>query len=223
MLVYRIRNFLREKRLLKRQKYYQKRIPNSPDDITIISSNCLGGIIYHDLSKQFLSPTINLTFESKDFLRFCEHLDSLPLSTLVEDTNNNHPYPVGLLSMPCLVNPIRIHFVHYSTFEDAKKTFEKRSKRINPNKTILLFSILDLDFSLISRFEKIPSYKKLCIYKNNIDSCVLPNRADCKFIQIMGKIPANKDMLSFKTILGRKMYLDDVDFDYHSFLFQNNN
>lgn len=31
-------------------------------DITIISANCVGGVIYHDLGLAFNSPTINLFF-----------------------------------------------------------------------------------------------------------------------------------------------------------------
>ena len=222
MNAYKIKNYFREKRLLKRQKYYQKRILNPPDDITLISSNCLGGIIYHDLGKQFLSPTINLTFDENDYLCFCENLKSLPSSTLTEDLNNNHPYPVGLLSVPGLNNPLRIYFVHYQTFEEAKRSFERRSKRINTDKILLLFSVLDLDFASANRFAKIHSYKKLCFYKTNVDNCFLPNRSDCKFIRIRGKIPKNKDMLSFKNILGRKMFIDDTPFDYHAYLFKNN-
>ena len=37
-------------------------------EFTIISSNCIGGVIYSDLHRKFLSPTINLFFSAKDFL-----------------------------------------------------------------------------------------------------------------------------------------------------------
>lgn len=32
------------------------------DDVTIISTNCTGGILYHDLGLEFKSPTVNLFF-----------------------------------------------------------------------------------------------------------------------------------------------------------------
>jgi len=44
-------------------------------DITIISNNCTGGFVYHDLGLRFNSPTINLSFASdKDFFSFAENL-----------------------------------------------------------------------------------------------------------------------------------------------------
>ena len=52
---------------------FQKRLSN--DQFTILSSNCIGGVIYHRLGKQFLSPTINMWFRQPDFVSFCLHLD----------------------------------------------------------------------------------------------------------------------------------------------------
>lgn len=37
---------------------------------SIISSNCIAGEIYNDLGLRFTSPTINLFFREKDFLKF---------------------------------------------------------------------------------------------------------------------------------------------------------
>ena len=38
---------------------------------TILASNCIGGIVYHSLKMQFLSPTVNLWMIEKDFQKFC--------------------------------------------------------------------------------------------------------------------------------------------------------
>ena len=38
-------------------------------DITIISANCVGGVIYHDLGLAFNSPTINLFFSASDYVK----------------------------------------------------------------------------------------------------------------------------------------------------------
>ena len=43
-------------------------MPSIFKTFTLISSNCNGGIIYHDFKKQFLSPTINLYFEDNELL-----------------------------------------------------------------------------------------------------------------------------------------------------------
>ena len=42
---------------------------------TIISCNCIGGIIYNELNLQFLSPTINLYMNCEDFIKFCENME----------------------------------------------------------------------------------------------------------------------------------------------------
>ena len=91
--------------------------------ISIISCNCIGGVMYHDLGLPFLSPTINLYFDPKDFLRYVKNLryyNSLELEnvTLMND------YPQGRL------DDVLIHFLHYKTFDEAKICWEKRKKRI---------------------------------------------------------------------------------------------
>lgn len=55
-----IRNILRDRIII--QNYKQQLQNQTP---CIISSNCIGGIIYHDLQLPFLSPTINLFFIRK--------------------------------------------------------------------------------------------------------------------------------------------------------------
>lgn len=51
-------------------KSQRKRLKN--DNFTIISSNCIGGLIYHRLGKEFNSPTINLRFYQNEFIKFVQ-------------------------------------------------------------------------------------------------------------------------------------------------------
>lgn len=51
-------------------KKYKKNIQNK--NFTIISSNCIGGLIYHDLGMQFKSPTINMYIKANDFIKLCK-------------------------------------------------------------------------------------------------------------------------------------------------------
>ena len=61
----------------------QKRLRNK--DVTIISTNCTGGILSHDLGLQFKSPTINMFFRAEDFVRFWENLEYyMSIEKLVE-------------------------------------------------------------------------------------------------------------------------------------------
>ena len=45
------------------------------ENISFISQNCIGGIIYHDMEQKFLTPTINLYLMANDFVKFVENLE----------------------------------------------------------------------------------------------------------------------------------------------------
>ena len=64
------------KKIFNQKKSYWRKIMNAlkNKDFTIISHNCVGGVIYHDLGLKFNTPTINLFFMAKDFIKFCNNL-----------------------------------------------------------------------------------------------------------------------------------------------------
>ena len=43
-------------------------------DFTLLAPTCIGGVIYHNLEKQFCSPTINLFMSENDFFTFVSNL-----------------------------------------------------------------------------------------------------------------------------------------------------
>ena len=219
-MLQRLRLLLRNYRLKKRQRYALKIAGKIDENVSIISSNCLGGIIYHDLGLKFLSPTINLTFSMEDFLYFAEHLNELNECTLIRDETKNAKYPMGYLKYPN-GNNIKIQFVHYSTFDDAKEKFLNRLNRIKYEKIVLLFCAAELKQDIAIRFSKIPAYKKLCIYKTFSGNFDLKEIVDCDFLQLFAKVPKNKDLLNFKGAFSRKLYIDDSKFDYYSYIFKN--
>lgn len=99
-------------------------------DFSILSQNCIGGVLYHDMGLPFLSPTINLYFTAPDFVRFVmnlEHyLDVEPVMTWDET------YPIGYL------DDIAIHFMHYETCMEARQAWNRRKARINREKILIL-------------------------------------------------------------------------------------
>ena len=104
--------YLRQKRLRLRNK--------TP---SIISNNCVAGVIYHDLGLRFDSPTVNLFFEAGDFVRFAENLKEY-LSLELKEIPSDRPYPVGMLG------DVTIYFKHYRSFAEAKAKWEERTARI---------------------------------------------------------------------------------------------
>lgn len=90
---------------------------------SIISSNCIGGIIYHDLGFEFLSPTINMYFNSEDFSKLITNLEKY--MSIYPKTIKKDPFPVLLLE------DIKLFCLHYKTHIEAIKAWERRKKRIN--------------------------------------------------------------------------------------------
>ena len=139
----------------KQNKYMKKKLRQN--DFTIIASFCGGGTLYHDIGMRFLSPTINMAFDGKDFCTFCENLRDNVLQEITEYKTDKVTYPVGRIG-----DDIEIRFVHYKTFQEAKEKWEERAKRINYEKIFIMATDRDGMSSeeCIRRFDNLP-YKKI--------------------------------------------------------------
>ena len=101
-------------------------------DISIISMNCIGGVLYHDVGAKFLSPTIDLFFNADDFIAFISNLEYyLSLTPFVK---MGERYPIGILG------DIKIFFMHYSDVETALNKWEERKKRVNLDKVFVIMA-----------------------------------------------------------------------------------
>ncbi len=115
----------------KQEKHLQQLKRGLPQrDITIISQNCIGGVLYHDMEKQFLSPTIDLFFFAEDFIRFVADLPRYLGAELKLRWGDN--YPIGTL------DDVTIHFMHYATCQEAKDAWQRRCKRVNLERVLVL-------------------------------------------------------------------------------------
>ena len=93
--------------------------------MTIISSNCNGEFIYYDMGLKFMSPTINLSFDMNDYVKFLSNLKWYLEQEIVEYNDERFDYPTGMLG------DIEIRFNHYSTFDEAVSKWNERKKRVN--------------------------------------------------------------------------------------------
>lgn len=138
----------------------RKRLENK--DATIVSINCNGCTISHDLGMRFNSQFVNLWLYPEDFLKYCENFDyynSLPLNFVKEEGID---YPVGILE------DIRIYFMHYLSEEEAREKWESRKKRID--KENIFFMMTDQEGCTpeqMKRFDNLP-------YKNKVIFTHLP-------------------------------------------------
>ncbi|MGC6342830.1 DUF1919 domain-containing protein [Bisgaard Taxon 45] len=139
-------------------KKYRAMLKNK--SMSVLSSNCTGAMILHDLGVKFNSPFVNLWMQPKDFIKYVEELEIYQYMPLIESIEEK-PYPVGLLK------DIKIHFQHYKSFEEAKKKWEARSKRINKDNLFIMMSERDgctyedlVNFNRLSRKNKVVFTRK---------------------------------------------------------------
>lgn len=122
--------------------------------VSFISQQCIGGVIYHDMEMQFLSPTINLYLEPRDFLEMVENLEAymkLPIEMKIEEGKI-----IGYLGK------LRINFLHYDDLEVAKQKWEERKKRIVWDKIFIICTDRDgFDDECFERFKKLKYPKAL--------------------------------------------------------------
>ena len=132
-------------RLVEKALWYERALYNARRrvrlknrDFTIIASNCVGTMIYHDMGLPFLTPTINLTISMRDLV--------------------GGKCPAGRLGS------IRINFVHYDTFEEGAACWERRKKRINWDNIILMgVERDDCDYAVLKSFDQLPYPNKVVL------------------------------------------------------------
>ena len=119
------------------QKRLRKKIANS--NITIISQNCIGGVIYSMLGMRFNSPTINMFIEDENFVKLVENLhhycnmSAEPLiEKYVDPIDNTISYP------KIKVDDIELCCMHYKNCDDAIQAWNRRSKRVNYNNVLVI-------------------------------------------------------------------------------------
>ena len=178
-------------------------------DFTIISNNCIAGIICHDLNVTFNTPTINLFFSNlSEFIKYVNNLSVYSNSDLVEKSNNDKEYPVGYLIHD--LGNIELHFMHYHSFEEAKNKWIERSKRINYEN---IYVVMELGIyttqDLFDEFNNIVYKNKVAIINDLISGNSFK-------MGIYDKGYKSGKLLEFKTPYSLKRYLDE--FDYISFL-----
>ena len=142
--------------------YKRKQLKN--DQFTILSSNCIAGVIYHRLGKQFLTPTINMFFSNCAFVEFCVHLDWY-LNQELRFIKSERPYPVAQLpgdgeSIPT----ITLYFNHDKVNETAQEKWESRKQRIKrDNLYIILYNLDGLTAEHIAKLETVPCKNKVIL------------------------------------------------------------
>ncbi len=180
---------------------------------TIIADNCSAGVILHDMGLKFNTPTINIGMRPEDHLKLLKNLkhylaiEPVDVSEQVAQANGfliDRSYPVGQ------IDDIKVHFVHYKTFEDARTKWCERAKRVDyDNIFVFMSEKYGCTYQQIKEFDELPyPYKKIFTVKPypEIDSAFYAPEY------------AHTPLTEFKPGFWRRRYIDD--FDYVSFLNQ---
>ena len=207
-----MKNIFKQIIINQRHKKWTKELRkrNKNKNFTLITNNCIGGVIYHDLGIPFYSPTINCTIQ--DFPLFINYFEHYMTCDLIE-IKSDQPFPVGILKSDKYPS-ITIWFNHYKSFVEAKEKWIERKKRINYSNIFFLMECYSHIYE-----EEFNQYLNLPMKDNKVVLIHVPEttREDVHFIPcdtgtkdnpVFGKI--------FEINDDGKRALDE--FDYVSFL-----
>ena len=163
----------------------RKKLKNN--SVSIISNNCIGGILYHDLGIKFNSPTINTLIYGDEYIDFIKNLKAYISCELEYDTSSKD-YPIGTLGFKN-GKTIHIHFLHDKSFEEAKTKWDRRKERIDYDNLFIIYEHFNkFDDDIVYEFDKLDQSKVVFTHKN------------FKQIKSANYISACKNETSFGTI-----------------------
>lgn len=152
-------------------------------DFTLITNNCIGGLLYNQLGMRFLSPTINIAMGDEDYIAFCKDLRYYTACPLCDvSAESKKPYPVGrLIPQDEAHRPVELLFVHYSSFAEAADRWIARAGRINYEKLVFIYTCTVRETpprGLFSDFESLPGLKLSILQRpaeGALHYCILPS------------------------------------------------
>lgn len=167
-------------------------------DFSIISSDCIGGLVYHDLHMEFKSPTINLAIPAHSFVNLCSNLKE-NLKIKPEEVQSETPYPV------MKIGDVIVNGIHYHSYQELKDKWENRKVRLNYDNLFMIFTAKDgFDESLLPIIDNIPGNKVLFSHKPyDYDWC-------CYLPEFSGEDKVG-DLTRYIGMRGYKYY--DIHFD----------
>ena len=173
---------------------------------TIISSDCFGGIASHDLGLKFRSPTINLFFSHEDFILFVQDLRGYLDAELIHVSDPSVPYPVGELEYNG--KTIRVNFMHYQSFEEAREKWNQRKQRVDYSNLFVIQLVSSATEEKINAFDALPYPHKMLITDRN-----LTNSRNVYTHEIFRKEDYHPgQILEYKSVFSVKRHMDEIDY-----------
>lgn len=143
---------------------------------------------------------------NKDFVNLCLHLEEYiesPLFDSLEKGKNG--YPIGLLKNE--FGQIKIHFMHYASFSEARIKWQRRCNRIDYNNIrVVCDAKANIDNEYIKLFASIP-YTKILLSSNMPDEYIFCYNMKCY------QLEPDLESLVKRRPDGAGIYLDEVDWE----------
>lgn len=123
-------------------------------EITLLTQNCIGGVLYAEYKIPFQSPTINMFIEGENFVKLVERFRyymEIPAQPLcecyVDPIDSSVRYP------KIKIDDIEICCLHYKNCEEAVDAWNRRRVRVNLEKVFVIANSWNMheDRKLIER------------------------------------------------------------------------
>lgn len=122
-----------------------------------------------------------------------------------EQKDNEKEYPIGILDDE-KHGIVKIEFVHYKSFEDAKIKWDERKKRIDFNRILVLFHVNDENIKFVGDILKSKYNKRIIAYRNQ----KIDKNDNVIFIKRLKKfVPAK--ILKTRKITGKR-FLEEINY-----------
>lgn len=126
--------------------------------MTVISANCVGAFILHDLNEPFNSPFVNLYLSPNDFVRYLQNIEFYQRQSLTF-IQSEKPYPVAKLA------DLKVHFMHYRNSQEAQQKWLARSARMNLDNLFIMMTDKDdtqgIAYEDLVAFDQLPFKNKV--------------------------------------------------------------
>lgn len=157
-----------------------KRAKLKNKDFSLISSDCNGGCILHDLHIRFNSPFVNMWIGASDYVKLCRSFKEYMEKDLEFIKLEGTECPVAKLG------DVTIYFQHYHSEKEALEKWLERKARINYDNLFFLMNDRNgCTEELLKQFDELP-YENKAVFVNkkydNIKSAVLIKgfeKSDC--------------------------------------------
>lgn len=156
---------------------------------TIISNNCFASLVYQRYNLIYQTPTIGTFIMPDDYIKLLKNLKYYLESPLVFISPNQSKYITVLENIDkwghypiARLDDIEIHFLHYTSSEEASLKWNKRLKRINWNRILVKFSQQNQCKELtLKEFETLNYKYKFCFVNQYLsDNPTFINLKECE-------------------------------------------